>query len=80
MINYTIPLLLTLCGIGFAVIGVFFYEIGRQDAKQEYEAENAKLRALLIDAFEEFVRPYGDADDVHEYADRMNELGADVEA
>ena len=25
MIDYTIPLLLTVCGIGLAIIGAFFY-------------------------------------------------------
>lgn len=51
MIDYATPLLLALCGIGVAVIGAFFYKIGRSDernhAKQEYEAENANLRMFI---------------------------------
>lgn len=45
----------------------------------EMQAENVKLRALLIGAFVEFVQPYGDADAVHEYSERMHELGIEVE-
>lgn len=48
MIEYATPLLLTLCMLGLAIAGAFFYAIGcsdeREHAKQEYEAENAKLR------------------------------------
>lgn len=49
------------------------------DENKRLEAENAKLRALLIDAFVEFVRPYGDVDAVHEYSNRMRELGVETD-
>lgn len=41
--------------------------------------ENARLKALLIDAYIEYVLEHGDADTVYEYADRMRELGIEVE-
>lgn len=46
-----------------------------QDEIGRLVAENSKLRALLIDAYAEFIMTYGDADARREYADRMRELG-----
>lgn len=39
MIDYATPLLLAICGLGLAVVGAFFYEIGRSDEKQRAEIE-----------------------------------------
>ena len=45
----------------------------------DLKAENAKLRALLLDVYVEFVAYYGNADEAAEYADRLRELGLKVE-
>ena len=44
----------------------------------DLEDDNSRLRALLIDAYVEFVAVYGDADDAAEYASRMRDLGIEV--
>ena len=44
----------------------------------DLEDDNSRLRALLLDAYVEFVSVYGDADDAAEYAGRMHGLGIEV--
>lgn len=39
MIDYVTPLLLTVCGLGLAIIGTFFYKIGCSDEKLHAEIE-----------------------------------------
>lgn len=88
MIDYTIPLL-----IWFAIIGAFFYEIGRNDERehakqQKYEAENTKLRELVRDMFGGYkgaveMLPSCYSKDVAEMAvrdiaDRMREIGIEA--
>lgn len=42
------------------------------------EADNAKLSALCIGMFVEFVAVYGNTDDIHEYAERLHEVRLEV--